>query len=101
MSASFGAWAKLATFTCSSISSWMRSSMSAASARRLTPNGLLVRCRTCVMARRSWSKSMVALASSPRPPAAAVAAVSPAPETQPMPVCTIGYSTPITSQNRV
>ena len=32
------------------------------------------------MARRSWSKSMVALARSPRPPAAAVAAVSRAPD---------------------
>ena len=53
INASLGAWAKLATFTCSSISSLMRSPMSAASARRFTPNGLVVRCFTCAMALRS------------------------------------------------
>ena len=53
ISASLGAWAKLATFTCSSISSSMRSPMSAASARRFTPNGLVVRRLTSAIAVRS------------------------------------------------
>src|SRR5690606_27659095 len=37
----------------------------------------------------------------PKPPAALVAAVRRAPETHPMPVCTIGRSQPTRSQNRV
>ena len=37
----------------------------------------------------------------PKPPAADVAAVSEAPDTQPMPVCTIGRRQPTSSQNRV
>ncbi len=37
----------------------------------------------------------------PRPPALAVAAVSVAPETQPMPVCTTGRRTPTSLLNRV
>ena len=37
----------------------------------------------------------------PSPPAADVAAVSRAPATQPIPVCTIGYFTPNSSHARV
>ena len=37
----------------------------------------------------------------PNPPAALVAAVRLAPDTQPMPVCTIGSRQPTSSQNRV
>ena len=44
---------------------------------------------------------MVTAARIPKPPAALVAAVSRAPDTQPMPVCTTGSSHPTRSQNRV
>ena len=51
---------------------------------------------------RSWSKFIVAQARMPSPPAALVAdGEARRPATQPMPVCTIGYSTPNSSQTRV
>ena len=55
----FGAWAKDATFTPSRMSRSTRSSTSAWSARRLTPNGLSVRSltsrdRACAARRASW-----------------------------------------------
>ena len=79
-----------------------RSPMSAASARRFTPNGLVVRCFTSrdgasAAGRSPWWRWR----GCPSPPAVAVAAVRRAPDTQPMPVCTIGYSTPTRSQKRV
>ena len=68
ISASLGAWAKLATFTSRRSSSLMRSSMSAASARRFTPNGFVGALLHLARSRvRSWPKSMVALARMPEP----------------------------------
>ncbi|HEX3462114.1 MAG TPA: hypothetical protein VHT49_14505 [Acidimicrobiales bacterium] len=100
-SSGFGAWAKLATFTPCSIIRATRSATSATSVRRLTPNGRSVRDRTSARAADSSSRVMVAEARIPRPPASAVAATNLGPATQPMPVWTIGYSTPTMSQNRV
>ena len=51
--------------------------------------------------RRMNSIEIVPPARMPSPPAAAVAAVSSGPDTQPMPVCTIGYRTPVSSVTRV
>ena len=65
---------------------------------RLTPKGLSVRDFTFAMAARSSSSVIVALARMPSPPADEVAAVSVAPDTHPMPVCTIGSSTPNPSE---
>ena len=75
----------------------MRSSTSGWSERRFTPNGFAVRSLTDAIAAVSSGTLIVALARMPRPPASLVAAVSRAPATQPMPVCTIGYRTPNSS----
>jgi len=64
--------------------------MSAASALRFTPKGASVRAFTSLMAAAVSSRVMVAEASSPSPPAFAVPTTSDGPDTQPMPVCTIG-----------
>jgi hypothetical protein len=90
MTALPGACAKLATFTCALISSSTRFITSAWSARRFTPKLRSVLSFTCWMACSSSSKVMVAAAKMPRPPAAEVADVSFAPETQPMPVWMMG-----------
>ena len=63
--------------------------------------GRSVRSRTSRTCWRSWSGVIVTAARIPKPPAALVAAVSRAPETQPIPVCTTGSSHPTSSQNRV
>ena len=73
----------------------MRSSRSGWSARKLTPNGLSVRVLDLAhRLLRAVAGVIVTAARIPRPPAALVAAVRRAPDTQPMPVCTIGCSTP-------
>jgi hypothetical protein len=100
-SSGLGAWAKLATFTPCSIISATRSPTSATSVRMLTPKGRSVRARTSAMAATNSSNVMVAEARMPKPPASAVAATNLGPATQPMPVCTIGNSTPTNSQKRV
>ena len=100
-SASLGASAKEATFTPSFTMSSARSKTSGASERRFTPKGLSVRSFTRAMASASSSKSRVADAMMPSPPALAVPAVRRALATQPMPVCTMGYSTPTRSQSAV
>ena len=86
----FGARANEPTLTPLSISRSMRAAASGASARRFTPKGASVVALTSSIAEASWSKSMVAAARMPRPPALAVADTSRGPATQPMPVCTIG-----------
>src|SRR5689334_17874904 len=101
MSSCFGASANDATLTCSRISRSIRCVASGASARMFTPKGLVVRCFVSAIASRSWGKSMVPAARMPSPPAFDVAAARRGPATQPMPVWTIGYSTPTSSQNRV
>src|SRR6478752_2567256 len=101
ISSGFGARANDATFTPYSINSWQRAGASAASARRLTPNGLSVRSLTSMIAFSSSSKVIVALARMPRPPALAVPTTSRGPDTQPMPVCTTGCGTPTRSVNGV
>jgi hypothetical protein len=58
-----------------------RSFASGASARRLTPNGALVRPAVSAMAPSSSARLMVADAISPRPPAFDVAAASRGPDT--------------------
>ena len=85
-----GAAAKLATGTPSAMISARRSAASGWLGSRLTPNGLSVRDLTFAIAARSSSRVIVADARMPSPPADEVAAVSCAPDTQPMPVCTIG-----------
>ena len=92
-----GASANDATFTPSRISRSIRSAASPASARRFTPNGWSVRLLTSLMACSSSSYDIVALARMPRPPAFAVPLTRRGPETQPMPVCTIGWRTPASS----
>lgn len=64
--------------------------MSAASARRLTPNGAAVRDRTSRTASRNPSTVMVAEARMPSAPASAAADTRRGPATHPIPVCTIG-----------
>ena len=69
----------------------MRSARSGWSARKFTPNGgvgALLHRADGAGAAASWV--MVTEARMPSPPAALVAAVRRAPDTQPMPVCTIG-----------
>ena len=56
----------------------------------MTPNGASVRSLTSLMTERNASGLIVADAMMPSPPAEDVAAVSRAPDTYPMPVCTIG-----------
>ena len=85
-----GAAAKLATLTPRSTISEIRSAASGWLGSRFTPNGFDVRDATLSIAAPSSSRVMVAEASIPRPPAAAVAAVRRAPETHPIPVCTSG-----------
>ncbi len=85
-----GAPAKETSRTPSSTTNRRRSSRSGWSARKFTPNGASVRSFTPWTASRSWSGVMVTAARMPNPPAALVAAVRLAPDTQPMPVCTIG-----------
>ena len=68
----------------------MRSSRSGWPARKLAPNGASVRSFTVRTASANWSLVMVIEARMPKPPAALVAAVRLAPDTQPMPVWTIG-----------
>src|SRR5690606_25418452 len=63
--------------------------------------GLSVRARTLAMAASSSGRVIVAAARMPRPPASLVAAVRRAPDTQPMPVWTLGYWTPKSSHRRV
>src|SRR4051794_7887540 len=101
ISSGFGASANDATLTPCSMSSRHRSGASAASARRLTPNGWSVRALTSAIACSSSSKVMVALARMPSPPAFAVPLTRRGPETQPMPVCTTGCRTPTRSVNGV
>jgi hypothetical protein len=96
-----GAPAKLANRTPSRAHSATRSAMSGWSARRFTPNGASVRSFTVWMAVVSSSSVIVTDARIPNPPAALVAAVSDAPDTHPIPVWTIGYRQPVSSQNRV
>src|SRR5262245_38028876 len=96
-----GAPAKLTSRTPSATQRSMRAARSGWSARRLTPNALSVRSLTVAMASAIWAPVMVTAARMPNPPAADVAAVSEAPETQPMPVCTTGRRQPTRSQNRV
>src|SRR2546425_6809173 len=66
-----------------------------------TPKGSSVRSFTSTIAARSSPNVMVPAARMPSPPALLVAATSRGPATQPMPVCTIGYSTPSSSHSRV
>ena len=63
--------------------------------------GPVVRALTSAMAARSCGSVIVAEARMPSPPASLVAAVSRAPATQPMPVCTIGWRMPKSWQMRV
>ena len=90
MTALPGACAKLATLTLASMSSSTRFMTSAWSARMLTPKLRSVVSLTSAMASSSSSNVMVAAAKMPSPPADEVADVSCAPETQPMPVWTMG-----------
>jgi hypothetical protein len=53
------------------------------------------------MALDSWSPVIVTAARMPNAPAADVAAVSEAPDTQPIPVCTSGSRHPTSAQKRV
>ena len=101
ISSFFGASAKEATLTPCLMSRSTRSGASPASARRLTPKGLLVRCLTSPIAWSSSSKVIVAEARMPRPPAFAVAETSRGPATQPMPVWTTGWVTPVSSVSGV
>ena len=79
----------------------IRASASGALGSRFTPKGASVTARTSSMAVRNSANVMVADARIPNPPARAVAAVSDAPETQPIPVCTIGSRTANNSVARV
>ena len=97
----FGASANDATFTPSRIIRSTRSPTSSPSERMLTPNGASVLSLTVRIAVSSSGMLIVLEAMIPSPPAAAVAAVSRAPDTQPMPVWTIGYLTPVSSVKRV
>ena len=72
------------------MSSSHRAGASAASARRFTPNGASVRSLTSTMARSISGSVIVADARMPSPPALAVPLTRLGPETQPIPVCTIG-----------
>ena len=85
-----GAPAKLTRPTPSPTTKSMRSPRSGWSARKFTPKGRSVRSLTERTAARSSSSVIVTAARMPRPPAALVAAVRRAPDTQPMPVWTIG-----------
>src|SRR5262245_31570967 len=96
-----GAPAKLTRRTPWATQRSMRSARSGWSGRTLTPNGAPVRSLTRPMAAASSSIVMVTAARMPNPPASLVAAVSEAPETQPMPVWTTGSRQPTRSQNRV
>ncbi len=92
ISSFFGASANEATLTPCLISRSTRSGASAASARRLTPNGWSVRPFTSRIACSSSSMVIVALARMPRPPAFAVPTTRRGPATQPIPVCTTGMA---------
>ncbi len=68
----------------------MRSARSGWPARKFTPKGASVRSFTVRTASANWSFVMVIDARMPKPPAALVAAVRLAPDTHPIPVCTMG-----------
>ena len=101
ISSGLGASANEATFTPCSMSRSHRAGASAASARRFTPNGASVRSLTSTMACSSSGSVIVADARMPRPPALAVPLTRLGPETQPMPVWTIGWRTPVSSVSGV
>ena len=96
-----GAPAKDTSRTPSATTKATRSARSGWSARKLTPNGASVRSFTPRTAACICAGVIVTAARIPNPPAALVAAVRLAPDTQPMPVCTIGSRHPTRSQNRV
>jgi hypothetical protein len=81
ISSGFGACANEATGTWAETMSLTRSAASGASARRLTPNGALVRPAVSVIARSSSGRLIVADAIRPSPPAFDVAAASRGPDT--------------------
>ena len=101
MTASFGASPNEATRTPCLTSSRARMSRSGASPRRFTPNGAAVSSLVLAIAASVSATVRVAAASTPSPPALHVAAVSSGVDTQPMPVCTIGYLMPSRSQAAV
>src|SRR5579859_3066889 len=96
-----GASPNEATRTPCLISSAARSGRSGASPRRFTPNGAAVSSLVRAIAASVSATVRVAPARTPSPPALAVAAVSSGVDTQPMPVCTIGYRIPSRSQAAV
>jgi hypothetical protein len=81
ISSRVGASANEATGTCSAMISSARSRASAASARRLTPNGAPVLALTSRIAASSSARLIVAEAMMPRPPARDTAVTSRAPDT--------------------
>src|SRR5438309_1026371 len=101
MASLVGAPAKLTRGTPRRTARSMRRARSGWSARKLTPNGLDVRALTSRTASSSCSKVMVTAARIPSPPAALVAAVRRGPDTQPIPVCTMGKRMPKRSHARV
>src|SRR5450755_253777 len=101
ISSGFGASANEATGTCSLMITSMRAAASAASARRLTPNGALVRPLSFFITERSSLGVIVAEAMIPSPPAWEVAAASRAPETYPIPAWITGQPIPSSSVSGV